>query len=519
MTIRHVHSAICSGLLVAALVVLPAAAPARATTITGYGLDVPTQAPPPSVAGLEPGSVAGVLQPLVELDDLWSARSDDLVELARRNAAGGGRTQIGVTRPLTPMSFAIPVQGPNVDGTGGWRIVRTEQGVVWGTRLRVEAAHALRLRIALRSLPPASQIWLMSEPGVGGRSRISGPHSTKRIDARGELLLPPVSGPGMGLEIHIPLSSLPAAGTEIDLLEIVEVVDLDSPAIRDLTETVAREQTGRGGVPWENCAVDGTCITSGEVAAIANLREAVARISFQSDGVYYACSATLIADNARSGTPYLLTAEHCLATQAAANTLVAYFDFRTSSCNGTAPAIDDVPQVNGADLLAFGETSDVTLLRLDGLPTGQVYFMGWTTEDPTSGTIMHSLTHPAGRPQRYAAHSLIAPGDPTACSLIPQDHYHYGALVDGSTTSGSSGGGHIVDVDGGLLVGQHKGFCSPVPIEDIDLCDPTTFDALIGAMSYGHPLLEPWLGSPVSTPVFEDGFESGSTTNWTTAIP
>jgi hypothetical protein len=323
----------------------------------------------------------------------------------------------------------------------------------------------------------------------------------------------------MGLEIHVPAHTLSADGAQVDLVEIVEVVDPASHEMRNLTQELAREQAALGAIPWESCAVDGTCITTGQVAAIANLREAVARISFQENGSYYACSATLIADNAQSGMPYLLTAEHCLSTQAAADTLVAYFDFRSDTCDGTAPDLEEVPSVSGADVLASGETSDVTLLKLDGLPTGQVFFMGWTTEDPTSGTIMHSLTHPAGRPQRYAAYSLISPGDPTACSLVPQDHWHYGSLVEGSTTNGSSGGGQIVDVDGGLLVGQHKGFCSPYPIEDIDKCDPLTFDSIIGAMSYGHPILEPWLGAADITLVFGDGFETGDTTSWSLAVP
>lgn len=491
---------------------------ARAERVLGYRLDVPVRPAPVSVVGVEPGSVAAGLAPLIELDDVWTAREEALDEVARHNATSPGRPRVGVVRSLPRTSFVLERQGPAVDGDDRWRTVREPGGMVWATRLSVESASALRLRIAVRSLPPASQIWLVHGPG-SDTARVSGPVSPKRADSRGEILLPPVSGSSLGIEIHVPQRGLSAdanaAPVVVELVELVEVLDLEDPVLQRRVHDEMR--SSRGGVPWEYCAVDGTCIGTGQVAAIDNLRQAAARIRYQEGGSYFGCSATLIADREGSGTPYLLTAAHCFSTQAAADTLIAYFDYHSESCDGPAPDLEEVPQVFGATLLAANEPgdSDVTLVRLSGLPTGEVHFMGWTTEDPPPGGLIHSLSHPVGRPQRYAAHASTCDGSSGSCGFGSPYRKYTATQFEGSTTSGSSGSGQILDEDGGLLIGQLTGFTPLMGIENVDKCDPETFLVVIGAFSFSHPLLEPWLGSPHQ--LFADGFESGDASLWSEA--
>ncbi|WP_289240874.1 hypothetical protein [Delftia sp.] len=51
------------------------------------------------------------------------------------------------------------------------------------------------------------------------------------------------------------------------------------------------------------------------------------------NGQGYVCSGTLINDKAGSGTPYFLTANHCISTQTVASTLETSWFYRTPSCN------------------------------------------------------------------------------------------------------------------------------------------------------------------------------------------
>ncbi|MEN9984328.1 MAG: hypothetical protein RI918_2297, partial [Pseudomonadota bacterium] len=80
------------------------------------------------------------------------------------------------------------------------------------------------------------------------------------------------------------------------------------------------------------CQVDVTCETT--LPAASN---AVARLYYIFDtpgGLAAAvCSGTLLNDSVSSGTPYILTANHCLSTQTVASTLESKFQYRSKVCN------------------------------------------------------------------------------------------------------------------------------------------------------------------------------------------
>ena len=93
---------------------------------------------------------------------------------------------------------------------------------------------------------------------------------------------------------------------------------------------------------------------AGTFDAIDAARKAVAHLEFEDGGDFFVCSGGLLNDAQSSGTPYLLTANHCFSDQATASTLEAFWDFRTASCNGAVPNPNSLPRSNGAALLARG---------------------------------------------------------------------------------------------------------------------------------------------------------------------
>src|SRR5262249_33582189 len=139
------------------------------------------------------------------------------------------------------------------------------------------------------------------------------------------------------------------------------------------------------------CLIDGTCVDPATLGIIASYRHAVGELFFMKDGGGFACTGGLLNDKPGSGTPYLLTANHCFPTQASASSLQVSWDDAPASCNGTAPALDSLPQSNGATLLATSLKSDFTFVKLASVPANR-FFLGWTTTAVADGTVLSRLS-------------------------------------------------------------------------------------------------------------------------------
>ena len=100
------------------------------------------------------------------------------------------------------------------------------------------------------------------------------------------------------------------------------------------------------------CNLDASCYD--EVAA---QRNAVARMVFTKDGSTYACTGTLLNDLASSGTPYFLSANHCISTQAAASSLQTDWFYRSPTCNSRTLSSASVRRFGGATLLYASSAS------------------------------------------------------------------------------------------------------------------------------------------------------------------
>ena len=101
-----------------------------------------------------------------------------------------------------------------------------------------------------------------------------------------------------------------------------------------------------------NCEVDASCFGDPE-------KNAVARILFNNNGPHV-CTGTLLNDIAQDETPYFLTANHCVNSQAVAQTVEAYWFYQTTSCN-SGVLRNWVHSPPGANLLATQGSNDFSL--------------------------------------------------------------------------------------------------------------------------------------------------------------
>lgn len=134
----------------------------------------------------------------------------------------------------------------------------------------------------------------------------------------------------------------------------------------------------------------------------------VAMIVVSGSGI---CTGALINNTCDDGTPYFLTANHCLSGATAGQTLNWAFRFNwesppgTESCATTANSVDPGPPYDqtayGATVLAQGAGSDFALLQITNMTvtdaqTWNLFYAGWNNNDAFTATQGTGIHHPSG---------------------------------------------------------------------------------------------------------------------------
>jgi hypothetical protein len=387
------------------------------------------------------------------------------------NAAHRLPVQVGFSRPFAPVRMRAGSRplatGPYQRAADGIFADSVRGDLVWGTHLRAARAHRLRLHLVSVHLPAGTRLWVW---GLGEEPRAFG---LELLRSEGDLWTPSTGGEDVFLEVEIPTGAS-ASKTGFEIRELGEILPAASPDAN----------------PAGACIVDATCVTAGTFDAIAEARKAVAHLEFLYQGFIYECSGGLLNDlNDGAVTPYLLTANHCFSTQTEASTLEAFWDFKTPSCGGKAPDLATLPRSNGATLLATGEASDFTFVRLTSIPAGRA-LLGWTATPPANGTAVYRLSHPSPGanvlPQSFER-GTVDTAVP-ACSDSPRPGYLYSFTNLGGDFEGSSGAPLLLA--GGLVAGQLSGGCGGNNPDDG--CDRTVAET-DGAFAVTYPSIVQFL--------------------------
>src|SRR6476659_5832493 len=203
-----------------------------------------------------------------------------------------------------------------------------------------------------------------------------------------------------------------------------------------------------------NCEVDASCFGDPE-------KNAIARIVFNNNGMFV-CTGTLLNDLAQDETPYFLTANHCVNSQAVAQTVEAYWFYQTTSCN-SGVLRTWVHSPPGANLLATQGANDFSFLRLQTNAPAGAFFSGWTSTAQSAGTGVFGLHHPDGyMPPGVNSYLRRTTGSVINTNfncLDLADGYQTG-WTSGSTEPGSSGSG-LFTSSNHYLIGILS--CGPAP--------------------------------------------------------
>ncbi len=436
--------------------------------------------PEPSVPAVVPTRV--VLSPLV----------DPALEAGPR--APGQPVRIGQGRAV-PMAANDQSLGTLLQ----WE-PSAKGGLVAAVTFRSEGAAGLRLGLVVNQLPSQAVLRVFGTAGTPVRLQGSEVLGSLARDAQaGTGTTPPsalsaplfwtptVAGEEATLQLELPAGVSPAE------------LGLAVPRLSHLWWTHAanldpQRRAAAPGIDIGTCHIDATCESSYSYEA-----RAVARMEYMRDGdpnyAYY-CTGTLMADTAVSGTPYFLTASHCVGTQTEASTVSTYWFYRSAACQSTAPNPNAVEVHGGSTLLRVSSGSDLSFLQLSGRPPTGAVHAGSLVGQPALDVAVGALHHPGGELLKLSEGRVNAYGSCVGnfCQADEGSDGNYLVLrwTRGVTAQGSSGSPIFAQVGSRRYVVGHlfagSSSCS----------DPTAND-YFGRMDRAYPLLRSWLGTVPGT--------------------
>ncbi len=344
----------------------------------------------------------------------------------------GGLAPIGVHRALPAGTAELSFSGGAAKTTVAEAWQATVVGRLW--RLQVTSPGARALRIHFQDFDAGKgSVWVHAADG-----QVDGPHSGRGMWGDGDFWSDIVFGDSATIEYRPDSEEPPAQAAPFRIAAVSHIRNVPGLIGGDDSPARAAEAKSPTGNPSERLvAAEAQSLSSGPPSPASHTKPApchqdvschsdfsreatgVAHIQFENENGSMVCSGALLIDSHRTFIPYFLTAAHCINTDAEARSLIAYWSYRTQTCNGTPPSRSSVPRTNGAHLLATmdgglctdedGEEKictdrggDATLLRLEENPPGRRFFMGWDPNPQSVGTSVTGIHHPAGSHKRIS---------------------------------------------------------------------------------------------------------------------
>ncbi len=240
------------------------------------------------------------------------------------------------------------------------------------------AALETRLHFTDFQLPPGARLFVASPTGDGEPTYFEG----KGPFGTGEFWSPVMNGETIRLELmDASDASLEKSGAlPFHVTSVGHVYEAD----------------GGGFGSSAPCELDFVCYPD-----YATTGQSVAEIQFSDPQYIYACSAVLINNLSGDFSPLLLTAHHCISSDALAKTVSVNWRFQSYSCNSTS--IDSGYNSNYATLLATTyDTTDASLLQILGSIPSTSTWAAWTTQDPDVGSSVTGIHHPHADPKKIS---------------------------------------------------------------------------------------------------------------------
>jgi lysyl endopeptidase len=150
------------------------------------------------------------------------------------------------------------------------------------------------------------------------------------------------------------------------------------------------------------------------------------------------CTGTLVNNTRKDAKAYFLTANHCINSESVANNMLAFFNYESSTCNGTDGFINQT--ISGSSLKATTANLDFCLLELSTIPPPPYnsYYSGWSLNDtPASETAV--IHHPMGDVKKISIDNDATVTGNYGGTYDENSHWKILNWEYGTTEGGSSG--------------------------------------------------------------------------------
>ncbi len=285
-----------------------------------------------------------------------------------------------------------------------------------------EGARYMRLHFKDFSLPAGARVFVYS---AANADLYLGPYEGRGPWNDGTFWTPSLPGDHLVIEYMSPPGTA-SANAPFEVSEVAHIYK-DALTANDSAGACNLEVTS----PWVDVA------------------KSVGMLQFVTGGLVALCTGTLLNDSNPNLDHYVLTANHCISSQAEAQSAQIFWNYNT----GDDPP-PGTPSSYGSNLMVTGTANDFTLLRFAGVIPG-LYYSGWDASPVSSLTPVTGIHHP------NASHKRISFGMTNAtCFFSPCENFT-GVTWNtngGTTEPGSSGSGIWTGTpDNAKLVGTLTG--------------------------------------------------------------
>ena len=333
------------------------------------------------------------------------------------------------------------------DNSGVWEDL-PDGSRLWRLKIHSQGAYSLNFVFDTFYIPSHSQLYIYT----ADKQYVAGAFTAENNNAAGDFATALFPADEVVMEYHESVSDRDSA--RIVLSSVIH-------AYKNLT--------GSWGIS-DDCNIDINCPQGANMQVQKRAVVLILRYN------YAHCTGTLMNNVRQDGTPYLLTANHCVeGYESTLSKFVFVFNYEALTCNSQQQAT--VYSINGATCLARHAHSDFCLLLLSSTPTQEMkpYYAGWNArkELPTSAVGIH---HPSGDVKKisvadnyftYTKYETDIPSFP--------DNTHIQLIWAQGTTEGGSSGSALFNQDK-LVVGQLEGGYA--------MCDDPDGEDLYGRLAY-----------------------------------
>ena len=333
-----------------------------------------------------------------------------------------------------------------MENSGNWIVDPAGDLVVWQLGIHCPEATSVSLILDTFEIPKGGKLFVWNKE----RTHFLGSFTHENMQENGSFAIGLIQGDEIVLEYSVPLH-LENWGN----IEIGTIVH----GYRNILASHFDDSSDRG--PFGNsgaCNINVNCPEGNDWQVE---KRSVALIVQGGNAV---CSGALVNNTAQDGTPYFLTANHCLGGSVA--NWVFYFNHESSNCAGSTGPTNN--SISGSTLRASNAYSDFALLELSSIPptNWNVQYSGWDrTDNEANVSATVGIHHPSGDVKKICFddnapyHSLeagaqvwfvdqwelgVTEGGSSGSPLFNQDHRIIGQLYGGaSACSGSVNNGQF----------------------------------------------------------------------------